>query len=81
MQRMEMDMRNLYRLRGFDVIGYVVWGCTVWANSASDARNTAASLIAQDNGTAIKNGLRPLPLVSRIVATKGGSHLDAVNSF
>jgi hypothetical protein len=36
-----MSRTVLYRLRGFDLANFVVWGCTVWAVDAADARARA----------------------------------------
>jgi len=73
--------QSLYNLRGRDSADNVVWGCTVWANDAADARSIAERLIIQDRETGKREGLRPLPTVARITAVKGGSPANAVNFF
>ena len=76
-----MSRTVLYRLRGFDLANFVVWGRTVWAVDAADARALALEMIAKDRVTEAAYALPPLAIVAHVKATKGGSPRDAVNHY
>ena len=67
-----MSRTVLYRLRGFDLANFVVWGRTVWAVDAADARALALEMIAKDRVTEAAYALPPLVIVAHVKATKGG---------